>query len=114
MTTSDEDESVSEGCREATYRAEQGPRKVTITAEGEHPSLGYKQYFERSLIAVCPPEFTFYHDRPTEPNGYKVIPFKETTSLEATEPVDRVVITYSDVTSWTKKQFIGIHDLRWC
>ena len=29
-------------------------------------------------------------------------------------PVDRVVITYSDVTSWTKKQFVGIHDLRWC
>jgi len=54
--------------------------------------LGYKQYFERSLIAVYPPEFTFYHDRPTEPNGYKVIPFKETTSFEATEPVDRVVI----------------------
>lgn len=29
-------------------------------------------------------------------------------------PVDQVTITYSDVTSWTTGQFIGIHDLRWC
>lgn len=29
-------------------------------------------------------------------------------------PVDRVVLTYSDTTSWTTGQFIGIHDLRWC
>jgi hypothetical protein len=30
------------------------------------------------------------------------------------EPVDQVVITYSDVSKWKTTQFVGIHDLRWC
>lgn len=34
--------------------------------------------------------------------------------FNAPSDIDRVVMTYFDVTTWTSVQVIGIHDLRWC
>ncbi len=34
--------------------------------------------------------------------------------FNAPSEVDRVVMTYFDVSKWTAVQVIGIHDLRWC
>ena len=75
----------------ATYRAEQIPGLVIVTARGSHRTGGYQVWFEQSPIRIFPPELILYHERP-ELGPDVITPFSVTHSFEASDPVERVVV----------------------
>lgn len=75
----------------ATYRAEQIPGLVIITARGSHRMGGYRVWFEQSPIRIFPPELNLFHERPEIGPGV-ITPFSVSHCFEASEPVERVVV----------------------
>jgi hypothetical protein len=75
----------------ASYRAEQIPGFVIITARGSHRTGGYQVWFEQSPIRIFPPELILHHERP-EVGPDVITPFSVTHSFEASDPVERVVV----------------------
>lgn len=75
----------------ASYRAEQIPGLVIVTARGAHRTGGYRVWFEQSPIRIFPPELILYHERP-EVGSDAITPFSVTHSFEASDPVERVVV----------------------
>ena len=75
----------------ATYRAEQIPGLVIVTARGSHRTGGYQVWFEQSPIRIFPPELILYHERP-ELGSDVITPFSVTHSFAASDPVERVVV----------------------
>ena len=75
----------------ASYRAEQIPGLVIVTARGSHRTGGYQVWFEQSPIRIFPPELILYHERP-ELGPDVITPFSVTHSFEASDPVERVVV----------------------
>lgn len=82
---------LSQWLCKASYRAEQIPGLVIVTARGSHPTGGYRVWFEQSPIRIFPPELILYHERP-EVGPDVVTPFSVTYSFQASEPVERVVV----------------------
>ena len=75
----------------ASYRAEQIPGLVIITARGSHRTGVYRVWFEPSPIRIFPPELNLFHERP-EVGPDVITPFSVTHSFEASDPVERVVV----------------------
>jgi hypothetical protein len=82
---------LSQWLCKATYRAEQIPGLVIVTARGSHRRGGYQVWFEQSPIRIFPPELILYHERP-ELGPDVITPFSVTHSFEASDPVERVVV----------------------
>jgi len=82
---------LSQWLCKATYRAEQIPGLVIVTARGSHPTGGYRVWFEQSAIRIFPPELNLFHEKP-EVGPDVITPFSVTHSFEASEPVERVVV----------------------
>jgi len=80
-------------CQEAKYTAVQKGKIVTITAKGEHNTGGYRVAFEQAAITVFPPEFSFYHWRPTGIVAEVITPFTATTSFPSKKKVKSVKVT---------------------
>lgn len=87
--------SVKELCNEnkgVRYRASQTHGAVMISAEGEHKSTGFKVYFQKSMLAVFPPQYSLYHDRPTGIVHWTITPFHAHTAFKSQEKVRAVTI----------------------
>ena len=84
---------VKELCKEAQYTAVQKGKIVTITAKGEHNTGGYREAFEKAAITIFPPEFSFYHWRPTGIVSQMITKFTSTTSFPSNKKVDSVKVT---------------------
>jgi hypothetical protein len=82
---------LSEWLCKATYRAEQIPGLVIITARGSHPTGGYRVWLEQSPIRIFPPELNLFHEKP-EVGPDVITPFSVIYFFEASEPVERVVV----------------------
>jgi hypothetical protein len=80
-------------CQEAKYTAAQKGKIVTITAKGEHNTGGYRVAFEQAAITVFPPEFSFYHWRPTGIVAEVITPFTATTNFSSKKKVKSVKVT---------------------
>ncbi|MGH9512513.1 MAG: hypothetical protein ACRD2U_10305 [Terriglobales bacterium] len=66
-----------------------GPEHIYITAQGMHPTSGYKIIFRTEPEDVYPPEFSLWHIRPTGFVSQMVTPFTETTIFEVRGTVER-------------------------
>jgi uncharacterized protein YuzE len=75
----------------ASYRAEQIPGLVIVTARGSHRTGGYRVWFEQSPIRIFPPELNLFHERP-EVGPDAITPFSVSHSFSASDPVERVVV----------------------
>lgn len=75
----------------ASYRAEQIPGLVIVTARGSHRTGGYRVWFEQSPIRIFPPELNLHHERPEVGTGV-ITPFSVSHSFLASDPVERVVV----------------------
>jgi len=84
---------VKELCKEAQYTAVQKGKIVTITAKGDHNTGGYRVAFEKAAITIFPPEFSFYHWRPTGIVPQMVTPFTATTKFSSKKKIDSVKVT---------------------
>ena|SRR5688572_29698074 len=80
----------------ASYRAQQVPGAVIIFAEGVHPTSGYKEFFQRSMIDVFPPQFSLWHVVPSGIVLQVITPFTEHTSFSASHKVDEVTVHDAD------------------
>lgn len=76
----------------AQYRAEQIPGYVVITATGFHQTSGYKVFFQRSPLAVFPPEYSFWHVFPSEITLDVITPFSESVRFAAKDRVQGVKV----------------------
>lgn len=76
----------------ATYRAAQTGETVTIHAQGEHPTPGFKVFFEQSPIRIFPPQFVLREVPPTGIVTKVITPFETQTSFTAAEPVEQVIV----------------------
>jgi hypothetical protein len=76
----------------ATYRAQQVPGVVMLTATGLHPTSGYVTFFEQALIDVFPPEFTLWHVRPGGIVLEVFTPFVVAITFKAAKPVEKIVV----------------------
>ncbi|WP_169981155.1 zinc metalloprotease [Tautonia rosea] len=79
-------------CAEAEFRASQSLGRVTIYAEGEHATAGYEVFFQQLPIRVWPPQYRLWHIEPTGTPANVVTPFVESTSFDAAEAVDMVIV----------------------
>ncbi|HEV2855173.1 MAG TPA: hypothetical protein VHC97_20430 [Thermoanaerobaculia bacterium] len=75
----------------ASYRAEQIPGLVIVTARGSHRTGGYRVWFEQSPIRIFPPELNLFHERPEVGTG-AITPFSVSHFFSASDPVERVVV----------------------
>ena len=80
----------------AIYTAIQFKGKVYIFANGVHPTVGYRAYFERAMIAIWPPQFSLMCEKPAGVVAQVLTPFSVQASFEADDPVEAVTITDSD------------------
>lgn len=78
------------------YYAEQIPGAVLIHAHGYHNTSGYKVFFEKSPLAIFPPQYTLWHIKPSGPVLEVITPFSVSTSFNAAERVASVVINDAD------------------
>lgn len=69
-----------------------GPAKVFITAQGAHPTSGYRVMFHQSPTDVYPPEFSLWHIRPSGIVLEVLTPFTELVVFDETNRVESVVI----------------------
>jgi len=79
-------------CR-GTYRAEQAHGEVTIFAAGQHPTGGYKVYFEPVRMQNA---YELYHERPEGVVNQMVTPFNVNTTYTAHKKVETVSVTDAD------------------
>ena len=79
-------------CREAEYRAEQADGKVTIFAQGEHPTAAWKVAFEQLPIRIFPPQFRLVCFPPSGLAAQVITPFTTQTSFDADQPVKVVIV----------------------
>jgi len=90
---------VAELCS-AKYAATQlqipdGARQVWILAIGEHPTSGYEVHFTQSPLDVFPPQFAFWHTKPTGIVLDVITEFSKFTGFDADQTVDKVVVADS-------------------
>ena len=89
------DTGAPELCK-AVYAAIQVQKKVYIFANGVHPTVGYRTYFEKAKIAIWPPQFSLMCEKPNGVVAQVLAPFSAQTSFNADDPVESVTITDSD------------------
>jgi hypothetical protein len=77
---------------QGTYSAQQTDNAVTITAEGTHPTTGYKVELDHDPILSFPPQWTLYHIAPVGVTGQIVTHFSVTTQFHAEGTVKEVII----------------------
>jgi hypothetical protein len=82
---------MSQWLCKATYRAEQIPGLIIVTARGSHRTGGYRVWFEQSAIRIFPPELNLFHEKP-EVGPDVITPFSVTYFFEASDTVERVVV----------------------
>jgi hypothetical protein len=80
----------------ASYRAEQARDTVIIFAMGWHPTPGYVDFFEQSLIDIFPPQFILRTIPPTGIVLPVVTPFAIWVMFGASEPVETVTVHDAD------------------
>lgn len=101
-STSKKSTSVSDhgtGCGDlgrASYRAEQAPDAVIIFAFGWHPTPGYTDFFEQSMIEISPPEFIFHSVPPGWMVPQVLTPFSIWVMFGASEPIKTVTVHDAD------------------
>ncbi len=76
----------------ATYRAEQIPGRVVITASGYHNTTGYDVFLRCSALSVFPPLFSLWHVASSGIVTDVVTPFTQSVSFLTCEPVEEVTI----------------------
>jgi len=77
--------------RPTIYTAVQRRARVTVRAQGEHPSPGYQAFFQPP-IGFVPPEYVLRHIRPQRIIAPVVTPFDVQISFAAAEPVEMVIV----------------------
>ncbi len=85
-------QSKPELCKNANYEAVQSDGKVTILANGEHPTAGWKVAFEQLPIEIFPPQYRLVCFPPGGIVAQVITPFETTTSFAADNPVKQVVV----------------------
>lgn len=80
----------------ASYRAEQARDAVIIFAFGWHPTPGYTDFFEQSMIDIFPPEFIFHSIPPYGIVPQVLTPFAIWVMFGATEPIKTVTVHDAD------------------
>lgn len=80
----------------ASYRAEQARDAVIIFAFGWHPTPGYTDFFEQSMIEIFPPEFIFHSIPPGWMVPQVLTPFSIWVMFGATEPIKTVTVHDAD------------------
>ena len=80
----------------ASYRAEQAQDAVVIFAFGWHPTPGYTDFFEQSMIEVFPPEFIFHSVPPGWIVPQVLTPFSIWVMFGASEPIKTVTVHDAD------------------
>jgi hypothetical protein len=86
---------VTELCNEAgdaKYEAVWEKGKVTLRATGKHNTAGYRVFFEPSMLAIYPPEFSLKHQRPTGVVAQVITPFSVQTSFKAQEKPQAITV----------------------
>ena len=76
----------------ASYRAEQARDSVIIFAFGWHPTPGYTDFFEQSMIEIFPPEFIFHSVPPGWMVPQVLTPFSIWVMFGASEPIKTVTV----------------------
>ncbi len=74
------------------YSAEYKNGEITLKATGDAPSAGYKVWFEQSMIAVFPPEFSLMWEAPGGLAADMMTPFVAQVSFPADEEVTHVIV----------------------
>jgi hypothetical protein len=77
--------------RPTIYTAVQRGTRVTVRAQGEHPSTGYQAFFQPP-IGFVPPEYVLRHIPPQRIIAPVVTPFDVQISFAAAEPVELVIV----------------------
>lgn len=77
---------------QATYTALRAGAKVMLRATGQHPTAGFKTYFEQLPIRIHPPQFRLLHVRPAGMAATVMTDFSVETSFEAPNPVKAVIV----------------------
>jgi hypothetical protein len=77
----------------AKYRAEQKAKKVTLFAEGNNPSGGWKNQLDVLPIDIYPPEFRFTQTKPAGPAIQVITPFSVQATAHAPTAIDHVFVT---------------------
>lgn len=96
-STSVSDQSAGRGdLGRASYRAEQARDAVIIFAFGWHPTPGYTDFFEQSMIDIFPPEFIFHSVPPGWMVPQVLTPFSIWVMFGASEPVKTVTVHDAD------------------
>lgn len=80
----------------ASYRAEQARDAVIIFAFGWHPTPGYTDFFEQSMIEIFPPEFIFHSVPPGWMVPQVLTPFSIWVMFGASEPIKTVTVHDAD------------------
>jgi hypothetical protein len=79
----------------ATYRAEWDHKKLTVTASGMNPTLGWKNELSILPFDVYPPEFRFTQTPPQGIAAQLVTPFSVSITTEAATQIDHIFVTDS-------------------
>jgi hypothetical protein len=79
-------------CKNVEYEAEQSGGKVTLTANGEHPTAGWKVTFEELPIRIFPPQFRLVCYPTDEIVAQVITPFEASTSFDSDDPVKQVIV----------------------
>lgn len=69
-----------------------GARQVFILAQEEHVTSGYTVHFTQSPLDIFPPQFAFWHIKPTGIVLEMITPFSKFTSFNAEDTVKEVVV----------------------
>ena len=84
-----------EPCGEATdYEARQAGEVITITAQGEHPTAGFKVVLERSPLRIFPPELILKHDAPDGMAAQVITPFRVSAKINVGDQEIATVIVH--------------------
>lgn len=80
----------------AAYTARQEGRHLTITASGQNPTPGYRNWIEQSPLRIFPPQYLFYSEPPSGPVPQVITPFEVSRTFVTAPKLQHVVIRDAD------------------
>jgi len=85
--------SADKAAPKAKYSAEQANKKITVVAEGNNPTSGWKNELTASPVGVLPPEFKLTQTAPEGAALQVIRAFTVKATVEVAAPVEHVFVT---------------------
>lgn len=84
--------SKKESALAESFMAVQLKTNVILIAQGTNNTSGYHVFFEKSLIAIFPPEFILFQIPPTVISSDVITPFTVATSFQSNEIIQHLSV----------------------